>query len=145
MAGKKKIPGADERLDEMGREVVRASAANEREAEGAAASPFLYTRISARISAERARREERESWFTLLAVVWRAVPAMALVAIFAFALFLTASLRTPATGGFSDEALFGASDNGVERVVFADNQPLSSDDDVLATILGADDEREGSR
>ena len=87
MVGNKKNRERDERLNQVGRAVLRASASNEREAEEAAASPFLYGRVRARIRAERERREEGESWFQLLGVVWRAVPAMALVAIFAFALF----------------------------------------------------------
>ena len=133
----------DERLDRLGRVVLRASAANEREAEEAAASPFLYARVRTRIRAERERREEGESWFQLLGVVWRAVPAMAMVAIFAFALFWSVSLTTPGVASF-DDALVGAQESaGIERVVFADSQPLSSDD-VLATIYG-EDERGGAR
>jgi hypothetical protein len=143
MIGKKRDHGSDERLDRLGREIVRASALDEGEAEAAASSGFLYARLRARISAERERREEGERWFALLGVFRRAVPAMALAAIFAFALFLstTSGRRNPVS--FSDEALLGARDAGVEHVVFADRQPLSSDE-VLATILSGE-EREASR
>ena len=133
----------DERLDRVASEVVRASAMNRHEAEAAAASPFLYARISARIKAERARREEGERWFALLGVLWRAVPAMTLMAVLAFSLFLSARRGTPAGGRFIDEELLGARDAGVEHVVFADRQPLSRDE-VLATILNGE-EREVSR
>jgi hypothetical protein len=137
MISKKKDHDGDERLDRIGREIVRASAVNETEAEQVATSPFLYTRLRARIAEERERREEGESWLTMLAVVWRSVPAMALVAIFAFVLFLSAGTST--TGSFTDEALLGERDAGVEQVVFADSQPLSSDE-VLTTILYEDEQ-----
>ncbi|MCA1566262.1 MAG: hypothetical protein LC803_11615 [Acidobacteria bacterium] len=141
---KKDEPG--ERLERFGRAVVRASAtANVAEAEAAAASPFLYARLRARIAAEEERRAGGETWLTLLGVVWRSVPAMALVALVAFVLFWTSSLgtTTASPGVLSDEALMDARDAGIESVVFAERRPLSSDD-VLATII-QEDEREGSR
>ncbi|HEX8459116.1 MAG TPA: hypothetical protein VF656_17620 [Pyrinomonadaceae bacterium] len=137
----------DERLERFGRAVVRASAAGgEREAERVAASPFLYARLRARIQAEEERRAGGETWLALLGVVWRSVPAMALVAIFAFVLFWTSTLGTntnASPGVLSDEALMDARDLGVESVVFAERRPLSSDE-VLATIL-QEDEREANR
>ena len=143
--GNEKNRGSGERLDQVGREIVRASAANEDEAEAVASSPFLYARLHSRIAAERKRREEGERWLTLLGVVRRAVPAMALVAIFAFALFWSASFGTRPQGAFSDEALLDLRDDaGVERIVFADRRTTMSSDEVLATIL-YEDEREVSR
>ena len=143
---KKDEPG--ERLERFGRAVVRASAtANVAEAEAVAASPFLYARLRARIAAEEERRAAGgETWLALLGVVWRSVPAMALVALVAFVLFWTTSLGTTTNaspGVLSDEALMDAREDGIESVVFAERRPLSSDD-VLATILNAD-EREASR
>jgi hypothetical protein len=144
MTGNKREYGADERLDSLGQKIVRASAENERAGEAAASSPFLYTRLRSRINAERLRREERERWRALFGVVWRAVPAMALVALLAFVLFLSASSQRPISS-YSEEALLGESEAGVERVVFAgDRQPPLSSDDVLATILN-DEERGNSR
>ena len=143
MVGKKRERGLDERLDRMGLEIVRASASNEREAEAAASSPFLYARVRSGISAERERREAGESWLALLGVAWRAVPVMALVAVFAFALFWFAKVGGPTPDNFSVESLMGTRDAGIEQVVFADRQPLSSDE-VLATIL-SEDEREATR
>jgi anti-sigma-K factor RskA len=143
MFDKKNSPGADERLDLIGREIVRASAANEDEAERVTASPFLYTRLRSRINAERGRREERESWLTMLGIVWRAIPAMAMVAVLAVALFLTASSGTRPSETLVYESLLGTSEAGVESVVFADNRALSSDE-VLATILD-EDMQEASR
>jgi hypothetical protein len=144
MVGKKSNRESDERLDRIGRALVRASAANDVEADAASSSPFLYTRLRARINAERERLEAGESWLALLGVVWRAVPAMALVAIFAFTMFWTSTnMSTLSSGSFSVESLLDTRDAGIEQVVFADRQPLSSDE-VLATIL-SDDEREAAR
>lgn len=143
MVSKKRERSSDERLDRLGLTIVRASAMNEREAEAAASSPFLYARLRSRIASERERRKEGERSVALLDVVWRAVPAMALVAIFALALFLSLSPGVRTQVAFIDEALIDARYAGIERVVFVDRQPLSSDE-VLATILNGE-EREASR
>ena len=144
---KKDAVGAEE-LERLGRAIVRASAAaNEAEAEAVASSPFLYTRLRARIDGEQEARRAggAETWRTLLGVVWRSVPAMALVALFAFILFWTSNFGNASVspGVLSDEALLDARDAGIENVVFAERRPLSSDD-VLATII-QQDEREVSR
>ena len=143
MIGKNRNREAGERLDRVGREVVRAASANEAEGEAAASSPFLYARLRSRIAAEQKRREEGERWRALVGVVWRSAPAMALVAALAFVLFWSATLPARAPSAFIDEALMDARDAGVERVVFADRRALSNDE-VLATILN-EDEREASR
>lgn len=143
MSGNKREHGASDKLDLLGQRIIRASTRNEAEAESAAASPFLYTRLRARIDAERRRREEGESWRALFAVMRRSVPAMALVAVFAIVLFLS-SIITRTIGGYTDEALLGERDAGVERVVFATDRQALTSDDVLATILN-DEERGASR
>lgn len=148
MSGKRKKDAvAVEELERLGRAIVRASAANEAEAEAVASSPFLYMRLRARINAEQEARLAggAETWLTLLGVVWRSVPAMALVALFAFILFWTSNFgaSTVSPGVLSDEALLDARDAGIENVVFAERRALSSDD-VLATIIHVD-EREVSR
>ena len=137
MVVKKKDGVSEERLDRLGRALVRASAMNEAEAEAAASNGFLYARLRSRIK----QSEEREGWLVTLKVFWRAVPAMALVAVLAVALFISASL-----GAGSSDSLAGESplDFGSEGVVFADARAMSSDDDVLATILN-EDEQEASR
>lgn len=139
MTGKKREGSATERLDRIGRSLVRASADNIQEAESAASSPFLYARLRTRLNAEGARREDKERWRALFGVVWRAVPAMALVAVFALVLFLSISF-TRTAGGYSDEALLDERDAGVERVVFASDRQQLSPDDVLATILNEDEQ-----
>jgi hypothetical protein len=143
MIGKKSNRVEDERLDKIGRTLVRASAANEAEGLEAAESPFLYTRLRSRINAERTQREAGESWLAMLGVVWRTIPAMALVAIFALTLFLSSNSGTLSGAGIVDDELLSASNVGVESVVFADSRALSNEE-VLATILN-DDEQEASR
>jgi hypothetical protein len=131
------------RLDRVGREVVRASAAGEREAEAVAASPFIYARMRAALDAERRRREESEGWLALLLVAWRAVPALALVAVLALTLFLSAGTGELKARGFVEEAVLGEREGDIEQVVFAGGRTPSSDE-VLSTIIGGD-EREAAR
>lgn len=141
MTGHNKEQSTNERLDQLGQKLVRASARNEQVGEAAASSSFLYTRLRARIDEERARREEGARWRAFFGVAWRAVPAMALVTLLAFVLFLSATFTRSVALSYTDEVLLGEREaGGVESVVFAgDRQPLSSDD-VLATILN-DEER----
>src|SRR5687767_10518291 len=100
MAVEKRVDARTERLERVAREVVRASAADDGEAPAVAESPFLYARVRARIEEERRRREEGEGWLGLFGVVWRAVPAMALAAVAALALFLSSGANelTPGFG-----------------------------------------------
>jgi hypothetical protein len=142
MAGKKRQRELDDRLDRLGRAMVRASAPDNTEAEAVAASPFLYARLRTRINAEVERREAGENWLVLLSAFWRSAPAMALVAVVAFLMFWSANPSTLTPGVLSEEALLGTPDAGIEHVVFADRSALSNDE-VLASILN--DEREASR
>jgi hypothetical protein len=144
MISNKRNSGSDEHLDRIGREIVRAAAANEAEAKDAAEAPFLYARLRSRIKTESERRQEGENWLAMLGVAWRAIPALVLVAIFAVALFLFADFGARPAGIINvDDVLLGAGDAGVENVVFADNRSLSSDD-ILETIL-SEDTQEASR
>ncbi|MDT7540890.1 MAG: hypothetical protein QOE33_794 [Acidobacteriota bacterium] len=119
---------SDEQLDRVGRLIIRSAASGHAEVDALAASPFLYTRISARIE-ERRREQRDEGWRALLAVAWRAVPAMAMVA--ALALMLWLGLSGAGSGGsqLGDEAaLVGARGNGPVSVVLTDGDHLSRDD-----------------
>ena len=141
MAGEKFKDARGERLERVAREVVRAASAGEAEAEAAAGSPFLYARVRARIEEER-RREEGEGWLALFGVAWRAVPAMALVAVAALALFLSSGAGELTPGfGLGAETLLGERDGDFEQVVLADTR-TPSNDEVLSTIIG---EGEGTR
>src|SRR3954463_519238 len=88
MLGKKAHEISDDKLDLLARLVVRSAAPGAQgEAEAVVAAPFLYTRIRARIE-EQKREQPDEGWRTLLAVAWRAVPAMAIVAALALTIML---------------------------------------------------------
>ena len=142
MAGEKFSDAREGRLERFAREVVRASAGGEAEARAAADSPFLYARVRARIEEERRRREEGEGWLALFGVAWRAVPAMALVAVAALALFLSSGAGELTPGfGLGAETLLGERDGDFEQVVLADTR-TPSNDEVLSTIIG---EGEGTR
>ena len=142
MAGEKFSDAREGRLERFAREVVRASAAGEAEAQAAADSPFLYARVRARIGEERRRREEGEGWLALFGVAWRAVPAMALVAVAALALFLSSGAGDLGPGfGLGAETLLVERDGDFEQVVLADAR-TPSNDEVLSTIIG---EGEGTR
>ncbi len=111
-----------EQSDRAGRLVLLAAAQNDDEVEAAASSPFLYSRLRARIAEER-RREPAGSWGSLLFVARRAVPAMAMVAILAAILTVwTMQSSAPAPGyGLEDEALMDTRDPGVEQTVLIRN------------------------
>ena len=143
MAGEKFSDAREGRLERFAREVVRAAAAGEAEADAADDSPFLYARVRTRIEAERRRREEGEGWPALFGVAWRAVPAMALVAALALALFLSSGVNDLTPGfGLGAETLLGEREGDFEQVVLADTRTPSDEDEVLSTIIG---EGEGSR
>lgn len=97
----------DEMLKRFSDELLRAFEAGEAEISTAAASPFLYRRIRARIEAEERRsREQRGAWLSLFAGVKHAIPVVAAFAVVAVAsLMLTPSLsqQWPAAGVGNEE------------------------------------------
>lgn len=133
----------DERLDRFGREVLRSAASGAAEAEPAAASPFLYARVRARIAAERERLEAGENWLSLLMVARRAMPAMALSAAVAFGVFWFGGGGALTQPAFDDETLFAVNDTRMESVVFGEREALSNDDMFDSIMSG--EEAETSR
>jgi hypothetical protein len=129
-----KNPHNNGQLDRFGKLVLRAAAADEQEIEAAASSPFLLTRIRARI-AERQRGEEATGWQSLPLIAWRAIPAMALIAMLAGGLTIwTAEPSTTPLGfGIYEEALADTTNPGVEQAVL--NQNSLSRDDVLTIVV----------
>ncbi|MDQ3908266.1 MAG: hypothetical protein M3268_07960 [Acidobacteriota bacterium] len=131
MAEKNSPKFSDEQLDSVGRLLVRSASSGVDDAEVAAASPFLYTRVASRIE-ERRRAQEDDGWLSLLAVAWRAVPAMAAVAALALALLLWFGISgaggAQATPLGDEAALVGARGNGPVSVVLTDGDQLSRDD-----------------
>jgi hypothetical protein len=127
---------SDERLDAAGRAVVRAAARAGAEADEAAAAPFLYARVRARVDEQKRREAEAGAgWLALLQVARRAVPTMAFVAALAAALlFWAASFGARHDGGraplafVGDDVIFGAAADGVESAVLRDSGQLSHDE-----------------
>ena len=122
-------PPKTEELDRAGKLILMAAAASESEIEAAASSPFLFTRLRAGIDEERRRRETSNGWLSLIQVAWRAVPAMALVAILAAVLTVwSTNFDVASTPQAEDEPLIGALDPGVEQTVLASRNGLSRDE-----------------
>lgn len=139
----RKNPQENEHLDRIGQQVLRAAAiGNEAEAEAAANSPFLLTRVRARIADEQRRRDEAGGWLSWLLVAWRAVPAMALLAFFAVALTLWSSQSngTTAWQRLDEEALADTRDPGVEQTILSGNN-LSRDEVFSIVVNNGERER----
>ncbi|MBC7912147.1 MAG: hypothetical protein H7Y30_16695 [Pyrinomonadaceae bacterium] len=126
----------DARLDEIGRDLTHAAQMSEEETAAAVSSPFLYTRISARISSQEREAGERNGWRAMLLTAWRPLAAMALTAIIAAALFLFSAMS-----GTSGVVLSTGEDDSLatgeprfDRIVFTGGEAMSNDE-VLATIM----------
>lgn len=118
----------NEELDRVAKLVLKAASASEPDIEAASSSPFLFTRIRAAIN-EGAEPEDSRGWFSLIQVAWRAVPAMALVAIMAAALTVWSARSAPVPlAQTDDEPLIGTLDPGVEKTVLASRNGLSREE-----------------
>lgn len=128
-----KNPQNDEQLDRLGELVLRAAAADEQEIEAASTAPFLFTRIRARIA--EGRREESTGWQSLPLIAWRAIPAMALIAMLAggLTIWTAESNTTPVGFGIYEEALSDTTNPGIEQAVLDQNS--LSRDDVLTIVV----------
>jgi hypothetical protein len=126
----------EEQLDRAGRVVLFAAARNDEATEAAASTPFLYTRLRSAIAEEQSRRDEAGNWLPLLFVSRRAIPAMALIAVFSAILMLWSmpASSTPAVWyRLDDEALSDTRDPGVEQTILSRN--ALSRDDVLGIVV----------
>jgi hypothetical protein len=125
----------NEHLDRAGKAVLRAAAADEQEIERAIESPFLFTRVRGRVT-EQLRENESGGWQSLPLIGWRAIPAMALIAMLAGGLTIwTGKSASNSNVGstpsvwyrLDDEALTDTNDPGVEQTVLSRNN-LSHED-----------------
>ena len=125
----------EEQLDRAGRLVLLAAAGNDDEVEAAASSPFLYTRLRAAIADEKRRQEETGGWLSLLFVARRAIPAMAVIAVFSAVLMMWSIQPSAPAGlfGLEDEALSDTRDPGVEQTILSRN--TLSRDEVLGIVV----------
>ncbi|CDM64368.1 hypothetical protein [Pyrinomonas methylaliphatogenes] len=128
----------DRKLNQAGRQLLQTVAAlNEAEAEEAAATPFLFARVRARIEQKRAE----ENGLIFLRVLYRVVPTMALATILAL-LFLWLGTDSRLTSRSSNEdLLLSINDVGAERIIYIDRRSITNDE-VLANILSREERAE---
>ena len=120
-------PLPNEDLDRAGKLVLKAATASETEVEAAATSPFLFTRVRAAIGEEKRRREDGGGWVSMIRIAWRAVPAMALIALLAAVLTVWSDQSVVVTQT-DDEPLIGALDPGVEQTVLTSRNGLTREE-----------------
>lgn len=120
----------NEKLDRIGKVVVRSAAARDEDFEAAATSPFLFTRIRAAIATGQRTEEDATGWLSMILVARKAIPAMALVATLAAVLTLWSarSAFTSPPVASDEETLFEMQDPGMERAVLASRNGLSRDE-----------------
>jgi len=118
----------NEELDRVGKLVLKAASASESEIEAAASTPFLFTRVRAAINEKGQGQEDSRGWMSLIQVAWRAVPAMALVAVMAAVLTVWSTNSAVPVAQADDEPLIGALDPGVEKTVLASRNGLSREE-----------------
>ncbi len=133
-------------LDQLAKAVARSGGIGDDEAERIASSPFLHTRIRARIEAEqRERAQQGSGWLATLFVASRAVLALLLVTIGAASAFwITKTSRAADTIA----PVISKADD-LNRVVIGGTCALSSTDkcaisteEVLATMFADDGRKE---
>ena len=118
----------NEELDRVGKLVLKAACASESDIEAASSAPFLFTRVRAAIN-EGPGQDDSRGWMSLVQVAWRAVPAMALVAIMAAVLTVWSTTSAlPPVAQADDEPLIGALDPGVEQTVLASRNGVSREE-----------------
>ena len=142
----------EERLDEIGKDLVRAARAGEGETEAAAVGPLLYSRIRASIAArERELEGPTGGWLGFLRAARFAVPAMALVTVVVtFVPRLGSNARRPAQKGSPRTALYAQMQTsqsprilnfaaGVCAISNSEECAISNNE-MLATLFAADNE-----
>jgi hypothetical protein len=130
-----KNPRNNDSLDRLGKVVLRAAAMDQAEAEAIADSPFLLTRITARVSQAQRQEAESSNWFSWLAIARTAIPSMALIALLAALVTFWSSQSSVSSGWYrlDDEALSDPRNPGVEQTVLSRNN--LSRDDVFNLVL----------
>jgi hypothetical protein len=107
---------------------------SDEEADRAALSPFLYSRVLNRIEAER-QKDARGGWIINLATARRAVSAFALAAIIAVASFWIASSKVKPVEAGTAKASTGPSGVVSACSLSSTDECAISNEDVLATLF----------
>ena len=137
MFRKKTKRATDEEIDRIGRSVLRVASASDDEADKASLSPYLFTRIAARIEEEQRRRDESvNGWLMALTQARRAIAALALVAIVAItALWISANRsQRESPSAISGNVNLRPASVSACSLASADECVITNDD-VLATMF----------
>lgn len=138
--------GTSNELDQLAKAVARSGGISDDEAERIGSSPFLHTRIRARIEAEQRQRAEQGSGrLATLLVAWRAIFALVLVTIATAAAFWTSTSKASDKNSSKLVASEISRATDINRVVIGGTCALSSTEqcaisteEVLATMFGQD-------
>jgi hypothetical protein len=95
----------DASLDRAGEAILRAACARQEEVSSAAAAPFLYARIRARLAQSQAPAPFYPS-LIMFSVVRRAIPMLALMAVLAIFSYNFAARKEPEPPRFQDESAY---------------------------------------
>ena len=131
------------KIDQTARRIVQASVLSEAEANAAVSSPYLFTRVRARLKADLEAGEHSSIWTGLTLSARTAIPGMALVAGISFGLLLYVNGSKPAGPTFSVDAYLDSSESGFDNMLSAERRPLTSEE-VLRSIVNKE-EREASK
>jgi hypothetical protein len=121
-----------EKLDRFGDELLRAFDATEDEIDSAATSPFLFSRIRARIEAEeRKLTDQCNLWPLLLMSAKHAIPALTMLAVIAIAtlIFLPSQRQ---------QQIAGRANSAEETPRLISDVFSFSEDEMLASVVDPD-------
>jgi hypothetical protein len=126
-------------LDRMGKVVLRAASADDAVIGTAAESPYLLTRIRARIN-EQQNEANAGSFFSLFLIARRAVPALALITLLTviLTLMLLASGTQNSVARFDEDTFFDTRGNSLPGAVLANREGLTGDD-VFSIVVDRND------
>jgi hypothetical protein len=131
------------KIDQAARRLVRASVLSEREATDAVSSPYVFSRLRARINADSEGPDQSSLWAGLALSARTAIPGMALVAAVSFGLLLYVNGNKPQAPAFSVDAYVDSGNSGFDNMLSAERRPVTSEE-VLKSIVNKD-EREVSK
>jgi hypothetical protein len=122
------------RLERIGRALVDAARLSEEDLDRVVSSPFLYTRITARIAGRES--ESADFWLTVPRTAWKLMAGMAAAAIVSGVLFQVASVGEREVP--SDVSEYAVAGSRLDRIAYSDGNNITSDD-VLGTIVNPSD------
>ena len=134
---------SSKKIDHAAHRIVQASVLSKLEAKAAVSSPYLFSRVRARIKSNLEAREQSSIWTGLALSARTAIPGMALVAGISFGLLLYVNGNKPAGPAFSVDAYLDSGEPGFDNLLSAERRPLTSEE-VLRSIVNKE-EREASK